>query len=802
MRNPDTSLKYLFTLPLLLLNPFSGFAQTVFVVDKFTNVPIEAVTVFTEDQKHYEVTDSAGRVNISHFPEGAGLLLQHPAYRGAKVTRAELKKNNYTIFLSEKIISMGEVVVSANKWEQDAREIPHEIVAITPENIAFKNPQTAADMLEGTGKVFVQKSQLGGGSPMIRGFGANSVLIVVDGVRMNNAIFRSGNLQNIINIDPNVLGGAEVIMGPGSVIYGSDALGGVMDFHTKNIDLTDQEKPFSLNAFSRFSSANLEKTGHLHWMLKGEKLGWFGGFSYSDFADLRAGANRPDGHPDFGKRSFYVERIQGIDSVIPNKNPDKMVPSGYRPISGIQKLKWQVTPNLDLGYTFKYSTTGNIPRFDRLIEVENGIPVQAEWYYGPQEWMMNALKINSRSTQFWDEASLTLARQHFEESRHTRGFNATRLRSRMEKVNVHSLNFDANRTTRSAVHFFYGAEYVVNNVASSAREKDIETGEIYALSTRYPNGGAETHSLAGYLSWKYSPIPSVMINGGARYSYYRLSALIQDENFPFDKINTESNSLNGNLGSVITIGRNFHINLLGSTGFRAPNLDDVAKVFDSEPGNVVVPNPDLKPEYSYNLEGGFDWQLSPDISVKAQGFYSWLRNAMVRADFTFDGQDSILYDGALSRVQALVNTGRAVVYGLDATVKWEIAQNWAIESYLNYTWGQDLKTGESIRHITPLFGGTSLHFRKGKFRSELFSRYNGRIRYDDLPVSEQNKTHIYATEGSLAWATLNLRMSFDWSRVFTINAAVENIFDKHYLTYSSGIPAPGINFILSLHAHF
>ena len=149
-----------------------------------------------------------------------------------------------------------------------------------------------------------------------------------------------------------------------------------------------------------------------------------------------------------------------------------------------------------------------------------------------------------------------------------------------------------------------------------------------------------------------------------------------------------------------------------------------------------------------------------------------------------------------------MNTGRAVVYGLDATVKWEIALNWAIESYLNYTRGQDLKTGESIRHITPLFGSTSLHFRKGKFRSELFLRYNGRIRYDDLPVSEQNKTHIYATEGSLAWATLNLRMSFDWSRVFTVNAAVENIFDKHYLTYSSGIPAPGINFILSLHAHF
>ena len=81
----------------------------------------------------------------------------------------------------------------------------------------LRNPQTTADLLGQIGSVFIQKSQMGGGSPMIRGFATNRVLMVADGVRMNNAIYRSGNNQNIISIDPFSLEDAEVIFGPGSI---------------------------------------------------------------------------------------------------------------------------------------------------------------------------------------------------------------------------------------------------------------------------------------------------------------------------------------------------------------------------------------------------------------------------------------------------------------------------------------------------------------------------------------------------------------------------------------------------------
>ena len=93
---------------------------------------------------------------------------------------------------SVKTTVLNELVVSANKWEQNLMEVPGTVSRVSKQLIQFQNPQTSADLLTLTGKVFVQKSQLGGGSPMIRGFATNRVLLVVDGVRMNNAIFRSG----------------------------------------------------------------------------------------------------------------------------------------------------------------------------------------------------------------------------------------------------------------------------------------------------------------------------------------------------------------------------------------------------------------------------------------------------------------------------------------------------------------------------------------------------------------------------------------------------------------------------------
>ena len=213
--------------------------------------------------------------------------------------------------------SLEEIFVSFNKWEQDSKEIPNMIEKVNLRDARLRNPQTTADLLGQIGSVFIQKSQLGGGSPMIRGFATNRVLMVVDGVRMNNAIYRSGNIQNIISIDPLSLGGAEVVFGPGSLIYGSDAIGGVIDFHTIEPKFSNNNK-LSIKGSStvRYASANEENTFHADINVANKNWSFFSSFTYSKFGDLKMGVHGPASY----LRKEYVERINNVDSIIANKD--------------------------------------------------------------------------------------------------------------------------------------------------------------------------------------------------------------------------------------------------------------------------------------------------------------------------------------------------------------------------------------------------------------------------------------------------------------------------------------------------
>ncbi|MCD4732471.1 MAG: TonB-dependent receptor plug domain-containing protein, partial [Bacteroidales bacterium] len=377
---------------LLLTTDVAG--QSLKIVDKANLQPIEHVAVFNLDHSKTALTNSIGEADISSFNNNDTLYFQHPSYQDFILTYADVKAMGFSVGLNKSTVNLSEFVVSASKWEQKREEVPNKITTIKVKEVEFLNPQTTADLLGNTNEVFIQKSQLGGGSPMIRGFAANSVLLVVDGVRMNNAIYRSGNLQNAITIDPNIIENAEVIFGPGSIIYGSDALGGVMDFHTRKIELGTIEKPFiKTNALLRYATANNEKTAHVDFNYGGKKWGSLTSISFSEFDDLKMGSVY---HEDY-QRFDYVEREGDMDKMVRNSDPNIQKFSGYNQLNLMQKLTYKPSATTDLTYTFHYSTSSDIPRYDRLIEYKNDSLSQlkyAEWYYGPQGWMMHNLQLN------------------------------------------------------------------------------------------------------------------------------------------------------------------------------------------------------------------------------------------------------------------------------------------------------------------------------------------------------------------------------------------------------------------------
>ncbi|HPN21417.1 MAG TPA: TonB-dependent receptor plug domain-containing protein, partial [Tenuifilaceae bacterium] len=417
-----------FLLSLLLFCFCQINAQTITIRDKETTNPIELATIVSNNPNTQAITNSSGQADISEFKNSAWMEIRIIGYTVKRTTYQELLADNFVISLSPSIFSIDQVVVSANRWGQAKRDVPVKITTTRQAQIAFNNPQTTADLLGSTGDVFIQKSQQGGGSPMIRGFATNRLLIVVDGVRMNNAIFRSGNLQNVISLDAFAFEKTEVVFGPSSVIYGSDAIGGVMSFYSLSPKVTTNNKfDVSGNFASRYSTANTEKTGHIDINLGWTKWASLTSFTYTSYGDVTMGKNGPDEY----LRKEYVKRENGVDTVVKNSNSRIQQPTGYSQINLMQKIAYVPNNNWNINYGLHYSTTSNYDRYDRLIAYKNGLPRSAEWYYGPQVWLMNNVNIeNTTSNTFYDKLTVNAAHQLFEESRNDRSFKGNTLKSR------------------------------------------------------------------------------------------------------------------------------------------------------------------------------------------------------------------------------------------------------------------------------------------------------------------------------------------------------------------------------------
>jgi hemoglobin/transferrin/lactoferrin receptor protein len=690
-----------------------------------------------------------------------------------------------------------EVVISANKFELKKKESPNQIELITAKQIAFQNSPNTANLLEQTGNVFVQRSQAGGGSPVLRGFEASRVLIVMDGVRMNNAIYRAGHLQNVLRIDQSMLERAEVVFGPSSVMYGSDALGGVVHFRSKNPEFGVK----SFRSYLRHSTAIDEKTGHLDFNIGRKRLAFLTSFTFSDFGDVIQGSKRLAAYPDFGKRLFYVEKQVNADVSIKNNEVNKQVGSAYSQYDFLQKISFQQSEKIKHTLNFQFSNSSNVPRYDRLTELRNGLPRFAEWYYGPEKRLMFAYHLELKNTLIYDRATVSLAFQDIEESRVSRNFNNANRKSQLEKVNLFSLNADFQKVIKSQT-LTYGLEVVGNDVKSKAHFTNIKTNEERKADTRYPDGKNTMNTWAIYVADQLKVSDALIVHGGLRYAFTDLSAEFTEKAFfpfPFNEIQQKNNSLTGNLGIVYTPFAKTKFGLLGSSGFRSPNIDDLAKVFDSVPGSLIVPNPDIRPEYSYNGELSLNQQIGKKIRLEGVYFVTSMRNAIVIDDFSLNGERLVMYNGQSSKVLAAQNKAKALIHGWNLNLKADLSKEVVFSSSLNYTKGSIKDAVNTpMDHIPPMFGRTAIKYQKKAIQVEVFSIYNGWKKLANYSPSGEDNL-IYATkDGMPSWWTLNLRSDYQANKNISLQFACENIFDKNYRNFASGISSAGRNFVITV----
>jgi len=707
--------------------------------------------------------------------------------------------------------NMDEVIIYSGKFAERKKNIAQKIEVISARQIAQWNAQNTGDLLINTGNVFVQKSQQGGSSPVIRGFEASRVLLVVDGIRLNNAIYRAGHLQNVITVDQNSLEGLEVIYGPGSTLYGSDALGGVVLMRTKQPKLSlGNELLATGSAFIRYSSANQEKTAHTDVSVGGRKFAWLQAFNYSDFGDMKMGDNYSDKYPNFGRRSQFITRINGIDSVV--TNPDDRVQkfSGYRQWDLTQKFLFRQSNRASHSLNLQHSNSTNVPRYDRLQDIRNGALRYAEWFYGPQTRYLGAYELNVTELEFFDALRLNVNYQKIEESRHQREYRRyDRLDSRYEKLDVWGFVADARKVwTNNELTF--GIDGQLNDVTSKGIRKNIQSGAETKLDSRYPNGENNMNYFGLYaqhlLKLKGGKF---IINDGIRLQTVSLKSAIADNsffNFPFTEINQENFAVTGNLGAVYLPSGNTLVNLSLSSGFRAPNVDDVARIFESNTASrqLIVPNPEIGPEYTYNVDLGFTQHIK-NIRFEVTGFYTWFRHAISLSPFQFGGEDSITYNGTRVKVFANQNVNKAYVYGLNSNLTIDFLKGFRFYSTINYTYGRLQPNGATevpLDHIPPVYGKTSLSYTHRLVTAEFYSIYNGWKKIADYNPSGEDNAQYATPDGTPSWYTLNLKTTFTPQKNISIQLGVENILDRNYRYFASGFSAPGRNFILALRSNF
>lgn len=786
------------------------FSQSVTVIDKTTLEPLENARLSdASDSKTFVLTNSLGKADVGTLSNAGSITVEAEGYRTMTILYSSIKSNTLTVEMTDRSYTTDEIIVSTNKFNQDLSTLPQEIDVITSRDISFANQQNTGELLQSTGRVLVQKSQLGGGSPIIRGFEASRVLIMVDGVRLNNAIFRAGHLQNVLRIDEAMIDELEIVYGPGSVIYGSDALGGTMNFYTKNPILSPNKKTFfKAGAYGRFSSVNEEKTGHLNFNIGGQKLAFLGSFTFSDFGDMKQGKNTSPFLKGVWDKPFIVERINGRDTALVNEDFNKQVATAYHQYDGMAKVLFQQSKKVEHVLSFRYSNTNDIPRYDRLTEVAGGNPRFAEWYYGPEKWMMGSYKLSlSNMTSFFTQAGLTLAYQDIEESRHDRRFQNRLRNDRTEKVKVYSVNLDFNKQMKNN-NISYGLEAYYNDVKSEAVRTDVDADTTGPQSTRYPVDGSKMYTLSAYVTDNWKVHKYVNVTAGVRFSHVNLNADFTTKDFfpfPYDKIEQKQNAFTGNLGVAVNPGLGWRIALMGSSGFRAPNVDDLAKVFESAGGvYVVVPNPDLKPEYAYTGELTLSKIFDNRVKIEGNAYYTMLKDAIVLAPSTFNGADSIIYDGDLTQVVAPTNKNEGYIYGYNIDVNADVTDWFTLYSNVVFTYGR-IKTDSTdfpLDHIPPVFGKTGIELKFDKFRGDVNVMYNGwKHIWDYNTIGEDNV--VYATsEGMPAWYTLNVKGSYQINKFIQAQIGIENLLDQRYRVFASGISGPGRNISFTLRATY
>ena len=810
----------------------NAFSQKLVIKDFQENTIIPNVTVYNIKRTITILSDFDGNLDLSAFKETDTLIFRHVSYEELQISVNKISKS--VIYLNPNTQVLSEIILSVGRNRENKEKISKKVSLITTKKTELDLPQTSADLLYYAGGIRVQKTQGGGGSPVIRGFEANRVLLVVDGVRMNNAIYRSAHLQNAITIDPNTLERTEIIFGPSSVGYGSDALGGVIHFYTRTPKINN-EKSWIIKGSNSYNTVLKHNVNNLNLEHSKENWASFTSFSYSDFGDIVMGENRNHGFENWGLNKYSLIKEKFNNKYFLNKNPNIQKNTNYSQFDFLQKLNIKISESSNFIFNIQHSKSSNIDRYDKLNEFTSTDDLKySQWYYGPQKRTLFSSTYNFAKDKKWlKKGAIVAAFQKIKESRHNRKFQSLVLNSQIENVEIFSINADFVGIKTDISSLSYGFEYTYNDVNSIAYGENLlkenlslssikDSNSIFKIPTRYPSGGSNYSTAAHYYEFRKDLSEKSNFNFGMRYTYTWLNAEWEEEaliDANLNSIKTKNSSLTGSLGYVTRSKNNWQINANFSSGFRSPNIDDMGKIRENR-GILSVPNKKLKPEYVYSTELGLTKYFNNKSNIFSFNlYYTHITNHIIRDYFEIfndkstEDSGTILYNLEEVKTMANINVERAAyIYGASFDSEIAILKNLFFKSNITYTEGGSKKTHHPLPSISPLFGSLYLNWIHSRLKMQLSYKFSGSknpLDYslggedglEETPILgyKDGKTEYYGTP---SWGVFKLSSSYPLSNNLKATLILDNIFDIHYKEYASGISSPGRNLNVVLEHKF
>jgi len=702
----------------------------------------------------------------------------------SQIGYSQEKNNNDTLenYLIKNHLLLEEITIHTTLNVEDNKT---QIIRLDRKEISKSLSSNTAELLEKSTAIVIQKSQNGGGSPNIRGFEANRILLIVDGVKLNNTIYRSGHLQNILSIDQNIIDNLSVLHGPSSIFYGSGALGGAIVINTINPYYSEKNQT---SFKSQYESSSNSFINHIHNISKFKNISNLISISHKKFGNLKMGKNRLHGYDNWGIEEFATEKHTQLFG-------------NYSQIDINNKTHFKLNENSEIVVNNQFSTSTNIDRFDKLNDVSNGDPKYKYWYYGPQERLLNSIKYtNKKATYYADEIELLLSHQHITESRHKQKTTDDFITNRIENIRLYDSKLSFNKKYKKW-DLNYGISGRYQNLQSVANT-NYEDNTVRFSTTRYPDNGSQVFSFSSFLLTEYHINTNIKSFNAIRFDKENLNSYFSENNLfnLSDKIELQNSNISTSNNLSYYLGDKSFISLSVYNAFRNPNVDDVGKVFSKIDGIVVVPNKNLQSEKIFSTE--LMYRLTnKNNKTEFCVFSTNLKDAIAKRDITINEQDSILYDGEMMKMIANTNINSAKMFGINFNFYQKLSPKIDFSFNSSYVNG---KSSDSLplAHIPPLSVRGELNF-KSNYKSEitLYTKYNTWKKAINFDANGVDNLEEATVDGTPSWYTLNLRYSKQLNNI-NISVSCENILDAHYKTFASALSASGRKFIVSLHTNF